>query len=183
MNMDVFVEHMVKHKKEGKDFACIVGLIAAGVVVTLLVFFAMGLLVFRGINIAGILLLVIAVAWYGVFLLVRMRNLEYEYILTNSDLDVDKVIAKNGRKHVEDIDLKEILLCANIKDTNFAHEYNNTETITKVIDATGDQANGNVYFIDYHVEGGRRRLLFQPSKKMRDAMRTANPRNIHIMEE
>lgn len=181
--MDVFIEHMVKHKKEGKDHLCVAGLIAAGIVITMACFLLMQALMLSGINIAGLILLLIAGAWYGVYLLVRMRNLEYEYILTNSNLDVDKVIAKNGRKNVADIDLKEILLCANIGDAAFAHEYANTAGITKTIDATGDKANGNVYFIDYYAGEERRRLLFQPSGKMRDALRTVNPRCIHMTEE
>lgn len=181
--MDVFAEHMVKHKKEGKDYAIIAAIIAGGIAITIACFFAIMLLVASGINISGLILIVIAAAWYFAYLLINMRNLEYEYILTNNFLDIDKVVARRGRKNVSDIDLKEILICASADDGAFAHEYANTASIAKTIDATGDKANGGIYFIDYNTEGGRTRLLFQPSKKIREGMHGINPRCIHIAEE
>jgi hypothetical protein len=181
--MDVFAEYMVKRKKEAKDYAIIAAIVIAGIILTVACFFVIMFLVLSKINIAGVAFVVIAAVWYGAYLLIHMRNLEYEYILTNSDLDVDKIVARRGRRHVEDVDLKEILICACTEDNAFAHEYKNTEGLSKIIDVTGDKANGGVYFIDYNADGGRRRLLFQPSKKMRDGMKKANSRCVHIFGE
>lgn len=174
--MDIFIEQIIKRKKDGKDYAFIAGLITAGIILSL----AAALLIGR--YSIGIAFILIAAVWYVEYLLIHTRNLEYEYILTNSDLDVDKIVAKRGRKRIVSINLKEIIICANVEDSRFVHEYQNTANLTKTVDVIGNKADGNIYFVDYHLDGENIRVLFQPNEKLEDALRTLNPRYIHIME-
>lgn len=80
--------------------------------------------------------MLIAFAWYGAYLLMSMQNIEYEYILTNSEIDIDKIMSKKARKRIASFDFKEINICANINDNEHNHDYKNV-TVSKTFDVTG----------------------------------------------
>ncbi|MCD8391387.1 MAG: hypothetical protein LUD03_06070 [Firmicutes bacterium] len=179
---DTFMEYLIKKKKETKDWAFVVLLAVAGVVFTALMIAVMFYMVIAGQGSIGtpLGLVIIAFAWYGVYLLVSMRNVEYEYILTNSAMDIDKVMSKKGRKHLVSWDFKEIEICANVDDAEHKYEYNNPPS--KVYDLTGDKSRGGVYFVDYESEDeGRVRVLFQPTSKIIETARKYNMRKIFVM--
>lgn len=175
--MDIFIECMVKHKKETKDKLILAAIIAAGILLSLILFVLAAL--FRLFSIGFVL---IAGVWYGAVILMRTRTVEYEYILTNNELDVDKIIARNGRKRLVTLDFKEIMICASTEDPIHRHEYEAAANIEKTFDCTGDKEKGGVYFIDFHMNEQRCRLLFQPLDKMLREVKKYNPRNIFILE-
>jgi len=170
--MDIYTEYIIKKKKTAVDYAIIAASILGGLLLT-----ALGL-IFNGV-LFGMGLLLAAFVWYGVYLIVNNRNLEYEYILTNGELDIDKIIAKNGRKRIITINFREVELCAAVNNPEFSAEYNNSAGISKVYTLVGDIKADNVYFVDFHSDGERRRVLFQPSEKILDGLKKTNPRNVH----
>ena len=96
---DVCVEYMVKKKDTFLDWIKKVGIIVVGLFLATLVidfvtfnptgrpFMSLGYLIAIGIL-------------YLSYYFVRNTNVEYEYILTNGDMDIDKIMAKNSRKRV-----------------------------------------------------------------------------------
>lgn len=170
--MDIYKEQIVKRVKTAKDYAVIAGgvLLAAVLSATALIF---NRLIFN----MGIILIVFM--WYGVYLLVNSRNLEYEYILTNNELDIDKIIAKNGRKRVITIDFKNVDICANINNKDFKSQYENENNLSQKLVLAGDMRADNIYFADFYVEGERKRVLFQPSEIIMGELVKINPRNIY----
>lgn len=185
---DIYLEYMVKKKKSGGQKTLIIGLAALGVVLTIGLFAATYVLMILLMNsqyrqiVMTVGLLLIALMWYGYYLIFSMQNIEYEYILTNSEMDIDKVMSKKGRKHLVSLDFKEISVCANVEDAGHNSEYKNVKP-DKVIDASGNKEHGNIYFVDFAKEGVRTRVIFQPTMKMISAAKKFNPRNIYIMEE
>ncbi|MGN0108326.1 MAG: hypothetical protein ACI4A5_11615 [Hominilimicola sp.] len=187
MMEDVYLEYMVKKKKSGGQKAIIAAIIAAGVVLS----FAMLLAIYAAaFALAGtqlgsfafsIGLVLIAFMWYGAYLLISMQNIEYEYILTNSEMDIDKIMSKKGRKHIVSFDFKEVSVCANTEDSEHNHDYRNVN-VGKTYDVVGDKSGGNIYFADFSNDGQRVRVLFQPTYKMISSAKKFNPRNIFIME-
>ncbi|MGN1116383.1 MAG: hypothetical protein ACI4TH_07440, partial [Candidatus Ornithomonoglobus sp.] len=103
MMNDIFLENLVPRKKDTKD-KLIIGLtIFGGIIVTLFLFACM-----LGISFAAVTseqlqkissmtfsigLLLVAFVWYGAYLIINTRNVEYEYIVTNNELDIDKVMS------------------------------------------------------------------------------------------
>ncbi len=174
--MDVFLEQLVKHKKTAFDYVKLVLLTLAAVVLTVVGFIAN--LIF-GKYLFGMGYLVLAAIWYGYYLLFQMFNIEYEYILTNSEMDIDKVMSKKGRKSVTSVDFREIEICARVNDSEYKSILENTDGFEKIIDASGDMKEDNVYFADYHGDNGKRRIYFQPTEKMIDAIYKFNPRCVH----
>lgn len=188
MMEDIYLEYLVKRKKTGIQKAIIAAVIAGGVVVSLAMFAVIYASAFAlagtqlGSFAFSIGLVLMALLWYGVYLLISMQNVEYEYILTNSEMDMDKVMSKKGRKHLVSFDFKEISVCANIKDSGHNHDYKNVPA-DKTYDIVGDKNGGNIYFVDFSQDGQRIRVLFQPTYKMISSAKRFNPRNIHILED
>lgn len=92
--MDTFVEQIVAKKKSGTDLAVIAGIV---LLLLILLLFVVPLL-FAYIGFLAPLLLI--AAGYGAWWLITSRNLEYEYSVTNGDIDIDQIIARRKRKRV-----------------------------------------------------------------------------------
>ena len=181
--MDIFMEYLINRKKDAKDIAIISSIVLAAFLITIVALFA--LLVFSQVPMVGSIgMLLIAGIWWGAYQLVSRRNIEWEYILTNSEFDIDKIMAKKGRKRVLSIDFKEANLVARVDDTAHNYEFseNQTSKNIKVMDFTGGKNVGETYFIDIVIDNERKYVLFQPTSKMLDAIRKFNPRNVFVME-
>ncbi len=170
--MDIYTEYIIKKKKDTKDYVIIVLSVILGIVLSLAFMLLNALILGLGVLLA-------AFTWYGVYLIINSRNLEYEYILTNGELDIDKIIAKNGRKRIITINFKEVELCANIHNPEFKHQYENENNLSQKLVLVGDKNADNIYFADFYSDGERKRVLFQPTEKIVDGLAKANPRNVH----
>ena len=181
---DIFLEHLVKKKKTTADKIQVALIIGAGVVVTFILSVAMfGFgIVFSGTAISQMIstvgLLLIAGAWYGAYLLINGRSIEYEYIVTNNELDIDKVLAKKGRKHLITIDIHAAQLMARTDDDANNAVYKNPPEGVKVLDYSAMSKEYITYFIDCMVDDERKIVVFQPPQKMVDALWKHNPRAV-----
>lgn len=188
MMEDIYLEYMIKKKKTGGQKAIIAAVIAVGIVLSCAMLLAIYAAAFAlagtqyGSFAFSIGLVLIALLWYGAYLIISMQNVEYEYILTNSEMDMDKIMSKKGRKHLVSFDFKEISVCANIQDNEHNHDYKNV-TVDKTYDIVGDKNGGNIYFADFTQDNQRVRVLFQPTYKMINSAKRFNPRNIFILED
>ncbi len=174
--MDIFIEYMVKHKFEGKNYAIISGLVLLALVLTVVILF------FRT-YLMGLWLLLIAFVWFGAVVFIRQQILEYEYIVTNNEMDIDQIMAKNGRKRILTVDFKQMSILAAVDDADFKAEYERPGE-RKVIEAIGNRADGGLYFLDttVNLKGSDTavRLIFQPNQSILEAAWKFNPRNTHI---
>jgi hypothetical protein len=156
---------MVTRKKGAKEIFKIVGVIFAAVFLTLLFFVFLGEISFW----------FICGTWYGAWWLITRTNIEFEYILTSTVLDIDKIMAKRSRKRILSIDLKEI--------SSFAPIGGNVLENIKIIDATPNGAENGVYAVDFDKDGTRMRLLFAPNKKMLTEIKKASPSLVTLSPE
>ena len=163
--MDIFCEYMVKKKKDAKEIAQTVAVILAAVLITFLLLLFLGQ--FSFLFICGV--------WYGAWWLISRTDIEFEYIVTSTILDIDKIMAKRSRKRILSIDLKEILSCASAVGTS-------PENI-KIIDATPMGIEDGVYAVDFDKNGTKTRLLFKPSKKMLLEIKKASPSLVTLRPE
>ncbi len=175
--MDVFCEYIVTKKKDLLDYLLIFSIAAPVIILTCILVLLM--LVFRPF--ATIILFLIVGIWWGGVQLIKGRSIEYEYILTNNELDIDKIVAKSRRKRVCSIDFNHIELCASISDPTFTHIYNNSGEKT-VKNLAGDINADNVYFVDYSNEAQQMRVIFQPGKRMLEGIKKANMRFVNVKE-
>lgn len=91
--MDSFAEQLISKKKTGADYAILFAVTLGAV---LAVYFS--IYVFLVVPPIGILLIggIGWLAWYGITSL----NVEYEYAVTNGDIDIDQIVGKRKRKRL-----------------------------------------------------------------------------------
>jgi len=155
--MDFFNEHLIKKHKDSRDilktiaiwvgvFACIYLLFLAYEYVRMIFF----------ILIAGVI--------YVAFRLFTGLNVEYEYISTNTTLDVDKIIAQRKRKRLCSVDIRNIDYFAPVNEKYSANMKN--PSITKTIDATAHNPNVQSYYALFNKDGQRVCLIIDANEKM-----------------
>lgn len=168
--MDLFMEYLVQHRRSGKDLLATVGIIAGAAILLVLSTALWSVPILS--NFWPII--VFAIIFFAVILIKKMY-VEYEYILTNNELDIDKITSRSNRKKVITINFLNIDICAPV--TN--EQYKTTNNAVKVYDCTGDGLNG-VYFIDFSDEQGAKRVLFQPPVSYIEKVKRFNPSKIFI---
>ena len=166
--MDIFCEYIVEKKLTAKDRVKQMGIILLAFLLSL-IFFVLNNLLFG----FGFLLIVGVI--YGAIFLFKKTRIEYEYILTNSILDIDKIFARSSRKRVETIDFK------NVEAFGRANEAPKSQA--KELDYAGDIMADNVFFIEYFKNGEKIRVFFQPNKKILDNLHKVAPKLVPVYME
>jgi len=93
---DVFLEQIVNKRDGIKDRVLKALILSVGVLLFLLFFFLSGYTQLFGTYIFVVGVGFVALAWY----IVSGLNLEFEYIYTNGEIDIDKISAKRKRKRL-----------------------------------------------------------------------------------
>ena len=172
--MDIFVEQIVKKTASGKDWALriLIG-IAMGILtaVSLFIFFFI-----LPIPAAGVLL--VAGIFWGGYRLITNSDCEYEYIVTNGEIDIDKIIAK--RKRVRLITAKASVFEAFGEYEN-APEAEDGVTVVSAAGINESEADTKMYYADFkHPSAGNVRLIFTPEERVVDAIYPFLPRQIKV---
>ncbi|MCI5811506.1 MAG: DUF6106 family protein [Clostridiales bacterium] len=163
---EIFNEKMVKKLPDTRE-AVLKGVIA---VVSIAAMTA-------SIMYAGVMcILVILAVGVGYYFLNKQFEIEYEYILTNDELDVDKIIARERRKHLLSVDIRTFEILAPMK-AEYKSEYENP-SITNRIDASSSVKSDKRWFAVFRDGEKKTLLIFEPGKKMREGMRHIIPRTI-----
>lgn len=160
--MDVYVEQLIAIKKNSKTYLCY-----AGITIATLILMAITLMLFGNIAIVAIFLIL-----YGAFKLYSMFNIEYEYIVTNSTIDIDKIIAKSSRKRMTSFDLTAVLRI---------EKYNGhipSEVSNNCFFACNEN-DPNAYILHYKQEGQpQKAFVFAPDDRIKAGMKSTLPRHI-----
>lgn len=174
INMDIFVEQIVRRKRQFFDYIkLILCLIAVSIIVPLMLFSSPGF-------VGTIIFFAGAALIYAIYNVGISINLEYEYCFTNGALDVDKIIAARRRKRLTEVNARDIDIMASTKSHNFKDYINNREV--KKVYACSSIADDGVYFVVYTVNGQKRMLLFNPNDTIKDGFRRLSPQKV-ILED
>ena len=165
--MDTFIEHIVARHPSAKDYLLRV-LIVLGALVLIVVFIFFSSLF--GLGTIG-MLLAVGVA-YGAYYLFSSRRVEYEYIVTNGEIDIDKITAKRKRKRLVTVSAKTFEAFG-----PYAEDVKIDNGVT-TIEAT-DNTGLNVYYATFrHPSLGNALLLFSPDERVLSAVTPYLPRTI-----
>ena len=99
--MDRFSEQLIKKEATGRDMFLRGLMIAAAM-------FLIIALVFAFVYIGIVAVAAAAAVIWGLVWLLQGTSVEYEYIVTNDDLDIDKIVGKRKRKRLVTISLKTV---------------------------------------------------------------------------
>ncbi|ADU27480.1 hypothetical protein [Ethanoligenens harbinense] len=170
--MDTYVECLVKRRTDRVTLALKIGVVLASIALGLGLFFIC--VATQLLATFGILALLLCI--WGGWMILRRFELEYEYILTNFDLDIDVIIAQKKRRRLLSLDLRAIEHFAPFDE---AHRRQLGEAeVRKRVDASAHDKDGTWYLIVDSKSGGRTLLLFSPDERIQKAVRAANPRAV-----
>jgi len=160
--MDVYVEQLIVKPADGKDNAKKAAII---IIALLLIAFCITTFFF---------IFAIPAAFgiaYGAYYLLTGVYCEYEYIITNGDIDIDKIVGKRKRTR---------LVSASVKNfTSFGRLENAPNAANGVTTVMASDGSGNDFYADFtHSKLGETRIIFSPNEKTLEAIKPFLPRTI-----
>ncbi len=160
--MDTFVEQIVAIKKTGKTWLAYLCIALAAILLMTVVTMYLG----------SLFIVFDALILFGAYKLYSMLSIEYEYIITNSTMDIDKIIAKSSRKRVVSFDLTAVLRI---------EKYSGSlpSDIAKDCLYVCNPNDENAYVLIYKIEGKpQQAFVFAPNERMIEGMKNFLPRHI-----
>ena len=167
--MDFFTEVIIKQKKSPLVYLATLGMILATLVVWAFSLTLMGVPALSGI--VGLLDIGIVYLSYYV---ISGFNIEYEYIATNTDIDIDKIVNRRKRKRIISLRLSEIDTLAPIENDR------NNSGETKVINAARSKNDPDAYYIITSKNGQKTKIIFNPNEKMIENAKKFYPERVII---
>lgn len=161
--MDTFFEQIVPIRKNGKGWAAVIGIWLAAVIIVLALFlFALPYL-------GMIAFLLFVGVFFGAYKLSSRFSVEYEYIITNGILDVDRITAKSSRKRVLSLDIANV---ERLEKYNPASRPvgNFKQTLIACNEVASESENQPYFLVSSGEESGNVLLVFAPDERLRGAM-------------
>jgi len=153
--MDRFSEQLVERAADKKT-AFLKGLVVAGALLVLVllvlvcIFLQYSITLFCLVAGAGVI-------WLAKYLLEGL-NVEYEYIVTNDDLDIDKIVGRRKRKRLISVDLKSV--------DEFAPYLNETELRSDLTVLADDGTGYDMWYVFIDTESnGKIAIIFNPDDR------------------
>lgn len=163
--MDTFFEQIVPIKKTAKDYLAIFGIWFAALLLSFLA------IAFLPPSVFALSIALIFIIFYGAFTLSKRLFIEYEYIVTNGTLDVDKIIAKSSRKRVMSIEIKDV---SSVEKYN-PNKKSPTGTEKEIIACNKDDSNAFCLVISKEGKG-KQILAFSPDDRIKEGILKSLPR-------
>lgn len=164
--MEIFKEQLVTKLPDKHDQIRKVLIILASISLAILIF-----VLLMGTAFAAIGLVLAGLALYGGYYLLTAQMIEYEYILTNGEIDIDKIVARRSRKRLATIKLNTAKEFGEV-DVNL--KVSDNETLVKA-DAN-DPEQKDYYVRVNHKSLGETVLVFTPSEEMLELVKESLPR-------
>lgn len=167
---DVFIEYLVKRQNTPKHIALKILIVLAAVLISLAAMLFSGAL--GALSIIGPLLVVGAI--YGAYFLITSMSVEYEYSVTNGDLDIDQITAQRKRKRLVSINMKEVEAFGRYK----SQEHQGKTYGTKLFCCDNPENPELWYCVTRLKQSGQTLVVFNANQKMLDGIKTFLPRPI-----
>ena len=169
--MFTYHEHILKKKKTPKD---LVISFAAPFVIAFLAY----ILIVVFLAVIPFLSMLVPAVFVGFiyfsYKVIASRNVELEYLLVDSDLDIDKIVNKTRRKRIASVYRREIIAMAPVGSSNLPE---NWQTLPKT-DASARIDDPDNYVLIYSQNGEQKALYFCPTEEMIEVMTIRNPRKV-----
>lgn len=164
--MDNISEQLVSKSSTGSDRVKKL-LIGAATILTATVVMWLAMRFMPSLAILAVLILA-----GGIYLTTNL-SIEYEYIVTNDEMDIDKIIGRRKRKRMITLDLK------SAEDFGVYPPSEDIQSDATVHASTGFEKNA-AYLIIQHKDYGKVMLIFNPNQKTREAIMQEVPSKLRI---
>ena len=112
---------------------------------------------------------------YLAYRFITGRNIEFEYIVTNGELDIDKIIAKRKRKRIFSASCKDFEIVARVRSNSFSQS---VQSIKNRIDASSSLSSTDAFFVTLNYKGERTLVIFEPDERMLNNFKIFIPRKV-----
>ncbi len=165
---DVFKEQIVKQKPSSKNFFIKVGV----VVLVVLLFFV------TTVFIQPLAVILTAAAAFGAYYLFSFMNLEYEYVFTNGELDIDVIYNKTRRKRMFSGYVKDMEIMAHVDDKMHIGDFSSAQETKNY---NSGEVKDNTYAFLYTYKGKKQKIVIEPNEKMMQAIASVlSPRKLFV---
>ena len=165
---DVFNEQIVKRQGNFTDT-----LKRAGIVVLIFVIFLVSFA-----TIQAFAVFIGAAAVFGGMYLMSFLNVEYEYVYTNGELDIDIIYNRSRRKRLFSTVVKDFEIMAHVDDKTHMGAFGGAQ---ETIHCHSGENGPNTYAFLTTIKGKRSKVIFEPNDKMLKAIGTSLPRRkLHL---
>ncbi len=167
--MDTFVEQLVKKKKSTGQILAIIGIVLAAVLLLAVS------IVFISI-VGAFAAFIIAGVFYGAWYLLTAQNIEYEYCVTNGDIDIDRIVAQRKRRRIVSVSGKKIESAGRYVPEKWAGR-----PMDRTVIAAPSDREDNLYYFTYHSKKrGHTLVVFQPDDRVKDSFYEGLPKLVQL---
>ena len=163
--MDMFHEKIVRRRKSLMDMAYISLFFAAALIISFFTFLLL----------PSLALIIAFGVFYLAWFLASKRNIEYEYAVTNGDMDIDIIFNQRKRKRVFSATCKDFDVVAKIKADQYTKEIRETKLVE---DYSSRNPEADIWFVYLKHNGKTKVILFEPEDRMIESFRTFIPRKV-----
>lgn len=160
--MDNIAEQLVTRRRTTGDLIKLFALMLGTVLLASLFMFLAIATMFYSLVIPAVLILFV-----GIYLTGNM-NVEYEYIITNNEMDIDKIIGKRKRKRMITVDISSA--------EDFAPYPSDTDVdADATVHASSGVEQDAYYLVVNHSSYGKVKVIFNPNERIREAITNELP--------
>lgn len=171
--MDIFIEEIVQRKRTLKQLAASIGIVLLSVLVAFILI--VYLPVFAPM-LAWLMPFLVVVVFYVACRFVVSQNVEFEYSMVNTEIDVDKIINRRNRKKLTTVKVTglEAYGVCGTEQGDF-NRYLSDISVKKIYAAAEKNSESN-YFVVYFSDSVKNMLIFSPSEKIVKNIEKFNPK-------
>jgi len=163
--LDTFYEQLVTIKNTGKNLALKVLIWFVAILILIVLTLLMG-------SFGTIVLLLMAGDIYLAWFLSNKLNIEYEYILTNGEIDIDRITAKRKRKRMLNFKCADVERMGKYNPAEHANiSYSKTYFVCNVDE-------NSMFAVVRHKDQGLVLVIFSPNDKTSEGMKKYLPRQV-----
>ncbi len=111
----------------------------------------------------------------GAYFVGQKADIEYEYALTEKEIDIDVIFAKQRRKHVTTIDLTKLEAMFKLNGYRM-NEYSGRQLKEENYSSKEESNKNNMYVMIYD---GSRKIIIEPDERLYKAIYNIAPHKVH----
>ena len=156
---DVFKEQLIKRRSDTKTVFAKVGLVLAALFLMTLAMMIPTLNFFWPVFFVAIV--------FGTYFMFRRFNIEYEYVLTNNELDIDIIYGKSRRKRIFSANVRDFEAFRRIGSAEMEHSFSSANAKA---DYSSGPGGGTTYEFLVAYKGKKMRIIFEPNEDLLSSM-------------
>ncbi|NLN46217.1 MAG: hypothetical protein GX153_06590 [Clostridiaceae bacterium] len=176
---DIFMERIVHRKKDASYYIKMVSLILTAVLVMITLVW----LLLAIPTISFLVPITLAATLYGVWWAITSMDVEFEYIVTNGEIDIDTIVHRRKRKRLFSGRSKDFEIMGRLDSDEFREAaarlpQERKAGRIKVVDCSAVPGADSSWFFIANYKSARLMVVFDPDSRMLASLKRYNPSRI-----